>query len=242
VAVSVTLPVLLLFVCGDPAVSQKKTGADKTDKQVVDSKARKHVPATSINFKKALNLPFKSLGTLGARIEAARRAPDPVALAHAANELFIAERVSNKKAALTADQVADEAGELANMRRQASELKAMILQTTQLGKEKAQIEDLKRALAAAQKQARQETQAVKNGKEPSAAFRKVLVNNGSTQYVDIYVNGNLKTQIPPGESKWFVVEHKWNPTVLTAWGNADESKWGPRYIWGKFVTYTWNIY
>jgi hypothetical protein len=238
----VTLTTLLVFICGGPAESQKNTQASKQDKQVVDSKAKKRVPATSVNFKKAYNLPFPSLGTLGARIEAARRAPDPVALAHTANELATAERVSGNKAAITSNEVINEAVELANMRRQASELKSLILQTTQLGKEKAQIQELKRALASAQEQARQETQAVKKGHVPKATFRNVLVNNGSTQYADIWVNGNLKLTVPPGESKWFVVEHKWNPTVLTAYGNADDTTWGPRYVWGKFVTYTWNLY
>ena len=37
----------------------------KNEKQVVTSKAAKRVPATTINFKKAYNLPFHSLGTLG---------------------------------------------------------------------------------------------------------------------------------------------------------------------------------
>jgi hypothetical protein len=32
-----------------------------------------------------------------------------------------------------------------------------------------------------------------------------------------------------------------NPVVLTAHGNEDIDTWGPRYIWGKFQTYTWNI-
>jgi hypothetical protein len=36
-------------------------------------------------------------------------------------------------------------------------------------------------------------------------------------------------------------EHRWNPTVLTAYGDQDIDSWGPRYIWGRFQTYRWNI-
>jgi len=39
-----------------------------------------------------------------------------------------------------------------------------------------------------------------------------------------------------------VIEHKWNPTVLKGYGNEDTNNWGPRYIWGNFKTYTWNLY
>src|SRR5262245_65968273 len=70
------------------------------DKQVVDSKAEKRQPATAIDSRKELNLPFSSLTTLGARIEAARRSPDPIALGNAAHELAVAEKVSGKKASL----------------------------------------------------------------------------------------------------------------------------------------------
>jgi hypothetical protein len=38
-----------------------------------------------------------------------------------------------------------------------------------------------------------------------------------------------------------VIEHKWNPTVLTAYGNAPFVVWGPRQIEGAFTTYTWNL-
>ena len=51
--------------------------AKATDKQVVDSKADKRPSAATIDFRKEFNLPLQSLGTLGSRIEAARRSPDP---------------------------------------------------------------------------------------------------------------------------------------------------------------------
>jgi hypothetical protein len=71
------------------------------DKEVVDSKVSRRPSAASVNFRKELNLPFATLGTLGPCIAAARRHADPVALAHAASELAVAEKVSGKKASLT---------------------------------------------------------------------------------------------------------------------------------------------
>src|SRR5262249_12442816 len=99
------------------------------DMAVVDSKVEKKPLAASVDFRKELNLPYPSLGTLGSRIDSARKAPDPVSLAHSANELAVAEKVSGKKASLTSNQVLKEAQELAKLRRQEAELKALLYQT-----------------------------------------------------------------------------------------------------------------
>jgi hypothetical protein len=241
VAVGVVVPLVLLGTWAGGADAPKKAEADNADVQKVTSKPIKHVSAATVDFKKEFKLPLASLGTLGGRLEAARKAPDPLAMAHMANELAVAEKVSGKQAPITADGIMDEANELAKMRRQEAELKSMIALTAQMAKQKARLRDLRAALTATQQQAKQESAAVRKGQEPKAAFRKVLVNNGSTQTVDIWVNGYQKTQVGPGQSKWFVVEHKWNPTVLKAYGNEDSTVWGPRYIWGKFIKYTWNL-
>jgi hypothetical protein len=45
----------------------------------------------------------------------------------------------------------------------------------------------------------------------------------------------------PGAAQTIIIEHRWNPTVLTAYGDQDIDEFGPRTIWGKFTTYTWNI-
>src|SRR5262245_33132216 len=102
-----------------------KNGQAADDKQVVDSKANHRPPGSGVNFRKELNLPFETLSTLRSRIGAARRASDPVALAHAANELAVAEQVSGKKASLTSNTLIKEAAELARLRRQAAELQAV---------------------------------------------------------------------------------------------------------------------
>jgi hypothetical protein len=71
------------------------------DQQVAESKATRKTAAGSVNFRRELGLPFQSLGTLGSRIDTARRASDPVALAHTASELSVAERVSGKQAKIS---------------------------------------------------------------------------------------------------------------------------------------------
>jgi hypothetical protein len=231
---------LLLLVSWSPADEAKP--AKEADKQVVDSNAAKRPSAATIDFRKEFNLPLQSLGTLGSRIEAARRAPDPVALGHAANELSVAEKVSGKKASLTSAALVKEASELARMRREAVELRATLHMAQQLSDEQEDITNLKESIAAADQYAKEEREKIQRNEEPSGAPRRVLVNNYSTQYVDMYVNGNYKMQITPGGSKWCVIEHKWNPTVLKAYGNEDVTQWGPRYIWGEFKTYTWNLH
>src|SRR5262249_9832483 len=194
--------------------ADSNTGNKPKDKQVVDTKATKRPSAGAVNFKKELGLPYPSLGTLGSRIEAARRAPDPVGLAHAASELHVAEKVSGKQASLTSQAVLQEAAELAQLRKQVTELKA-VLQVSQQGEAAQTVKtNLQQQIQMAQKINQQEKDAILKNENPTGTPRKVLVNNYSTQYVDVYVNGYMKMQVGPGESKWCVIEHKWNPTVL----------------------------
>jgi hypothetical protein len=224
-----------------PALADNPKKPDpKDDKQVVDTKAEKRATATGVDFKKELNLPFQSLGTLGARIESARRQHDPVGLAHTANELAVAEKVSGKKATVTSSALMKEAAELAQLRREAAELKATLEVAQQVSSEETLVKNLKESIATADKLTKDETRQVQMNEEPTGP-RKLLINNYTPQYVDIWINGFYKMQVPPGQSKWCVIEHKWNPTVLKAYGNDDSTTWGPRYIWGTFKTYTWNL-
>jgi hypothetical protein len=235
-----TLAALCLLVAlGGSVESQQPAKPD--DQQSVSSKAQKSAPAAGINFKKDLGLPYQSLSTLGSRIDAARRNHDPVALAHAANELSVAEKVSGKKASLTSSILLKESAQLAKLRKEASELQAVEKVANQVATETETVTDLKKEIALSQQQAKAETDALRANQEPGDAPRKVLVNNYTPNYVDIWVNGNMKTSVGPGQSKWFAIEHKWNPTVLEAYGDEDITTWGPRYIWGNFKTYTWNL-
>src|SRR5215470_586327 len=223
------------------AQQAKTDKGDPEDVQVVKTKATPTPAAASVNFRKELKLPFDSLATLGSRVDAARRKPDPVALAHAANELGVAEKVSGKTASITSKQLAKEAAELAAQRRQVHELNAVAEVTQQMALEEENTVLLKKAIAEAKATAAQEKRDFEANLEPTWKPRKVVVNNYTTEYLDVYVNGNYKTQVQPGMQQTIVIEHRWNPTVLKAYGNEDVNTYGPRYVWGRFDTYTWNI-
>ncbi|HZY84049.1 MAG TPA: hypothetical protein VFE78_04420 [Gemmataceae bacterium] len=229
------------LACFALAAQPAKDDPAAQDKEVVDSKAVRRPSAASVNFRKELNLPFATLGTLGPRVAAARRHPDPVALAHAAHELAVAEKVSGKKASLTSAALIKEAAQLAALRRQQSELEATLAISQEIAAQKENIELLNQSIALAKQQAKQATEAIGMNQEPTWAPRTVVVNNYTTQYLDVYVNGNLKGNVSPGQQQVWTIEHRWNPTVLTAYGNEDTQTWGPRYIWGRFKKYTWNI-
>jgi hypothetical protein len=229
-----------LGVADKPRLPRAKKDKEK-DKEVVSSKPKKRPRATTINFKKELNLPFPSLGTLGSRIESARRAPDPVSLAHSASELAVAEKVSGKKASLTSSALMKEAAELARLRKEVAELQAVAQVQQQVTREEGSVAFWKTEIANAKKLADEERAAVRRNELPKDTPRKILINNYTSQYIDLWVNGNYKMQVPPGGSKWCVVEHKWNPTILTAYGSDDNAVWGPRNVFGAYKTYTWNI-
>ena len=217
-------------------------GPSPDDKEVVSSKVSKRPAAASVNFRKELGLPFSSLSTLGPRIATARRDADPVALANAANELAVAEKVSGKKASLTSTTLGKEAAELAGLRRQQAELEAVLHVNEQITQEQDTIANLRKTISLSKQIANADVEAFRKNEEPTWAPRKVLVNNYTTQNLLVYVNGSSKwPMVPPGGAQLFVIEHRWNPTVLTATGDEDVDTWGPRYIWGRFNKYTWNI-
>jgi len=232
---------LLVPAAFDRAEDAKKNDPATEDKQVVDSKATQRPAASAVNFRKELNLPLDSLSTLGSRIESATRKPDPVALGHMANELSVAEKVSGKSASITSKALAKAAAQLASERKEEAELKSMLQISNQTMFAEDDITSMKQSLALAQEQIKSDKRSLERNEEPTSAPRKVVVNNYTTQYLDVYVNGNLKTTVQPGSTQVITIEHRWNPTVLKAYGNEDTNVWGPRYVWGKFEKYTWNI-
>ena len=234
----------LLFVgVASPAGGDqpKKDDPAAADKETIDTKATPQPSAAGIKFRKEYGLSYPSLNTLGTRIDAARRAHDPVALAHTANELAVAEKVSGKKASLTSTALAKESAELAQLRRQESELRGTIAVQQQITGTDDSINALKGVLAQAKKQAAADSEAIRMNQEPTWTPRKVIVNNYTTQYIDVWLNGYYKVQVNPGMSQSFMIEHRWNPTVLTAYGDDDETTFKAFPIWGRFKTYTWNI-
>jgi hypothetical protein len=181
------------------------------------------------------------LGTLGARIDAARREHDPVSLANQAHELALAEEVSGKKASLTSTTLAKDAVELAKVRRQITELKAVQQAASKLAVENAVLADLKQSIADAQLATESQTNAVQSNAVPQDVPPKVIVINPTPQYVDIWVNGYYTTQVAPGQSQWFHIANKISPTVLKGYGNDDVTTWGPHFLSGTQPVYTWKL-
>jgi len=225
----------------DRVADTKKPDPADNDKESFTTKATTRTPATAVNFNKSLGLPFDSLRTLGARIEAARRKPDPVALAHQASELAVAEKVSKKTATLTSKALLQESAELAASRKQAAELQAVYQVALQNQVEEHNIAILKEQIAMAQQIAKQDKDYLNSKEEPTNKPRQVVVNNYTEQYVDVYINGNYMTQLNPGSSQTFTINQRINPTTLKAYGNEDSDIWNPAPIWGRFTKYTWNI-
>jgi len=223
-----------------PGKAQQKTGPDD-DQQTINATATKVSPGKNINFNKELGLPYQSLSTLGARIDTARRGHDPVALAHAANELSVAEKVSGKKADLTSAQLLKQAAELAKLRRQVAELKALNQIAEQTAADNELVAEMKSTLRESEIATKKETVILRSNMPLPDSSRAVVVHNNTPQNFDIWVNGYMKTTVDAGQSKWFVVEHKYNPTVIEAFGYGDDTTWGPVHLWGKFKTYTVNL-
>jgi hypothetical protein len=219
----------------------KKADPAEADKEKIDSKATRRTTAASVKFRKELGLPLATLNTLGPRIDAARRAHDPVALANAASELGVAEKASGKKASLLSKELMQESAQLAAQRRQEKELWTVTTTAQQLTDTDDTIATLKQILAETKKQAAADSEAIRMNQEPTWKPRTIVVNNYTTQYIDIWCNGYYKVQVAPGMAQSFVIEHRWNPTVLTGDGDEDEQTWGPVNIWGRFTKYTWNI-
>jgi len=222
-------------------VGSQQPDSKEDDQQTVNAKAKQITPAAKINFKKDLGLTYSSLSTLGARIDSARRNHDPVSLAHAANELSVAEKVSGKKAELTSAALIKEAAKLAQVRRQVAELQAVQQVAQQTAADDALIAEMKKNITDFDAQSKEETAALRSNQPPPDSSRTVIVHNNTPQNFDIWVNGFMKMRVGPGESKWFVVEQKWNPTVVEAFGYGDDQTWGPVHLWGKFKTYTVNL-
>jgi uncharacterized protein (TIGR03000 family) len=229
-----------------PPVVDKPPPADKPDaeaddQEVVNSKSAPRPAAASVPFRKELGLSNPTLRTLGSRIDAARRSHDPVALANAASELDTAEKVSGKKASITSTALMNEAAELATLKRQEAELQQVVKMSDQITTAQNNIATMRKCIALSQEQAKADVAAYQQGQEPTWTPRKVVVNNYTTQYIDVYVNGNFKVTVNPGMTQTFMIDHRWNPTVLTGYGDEDNGYPWKRIIVGRFNKYVWNL-
>jgi hypothetical protein len=222
---SFLLPVLGLaaLAWGAPEEGKAKTFKVKSTEQN---------SATTIDFSREYGLPFESLIGLGARIEQARCSADPVGLASAANELAVAEQVSGKKASLTADALRKEAVELAKLRGDSQELKAVAMLAPLVGGELQKL-----AKAAATREA-DELAAAKEGAQSKGIFEVLDVHNHSEVWAFIYVNGRYFGRVAPyGHGHYHV--HLHGEVVLDARGALGHS-WH-EHVHEDYDTYTFEL-
>jgi hypothetical protein len=235
---------LTCFVLSGPAAKDdapKNDNPAAQDEQVHSSKVSHQSGAAAMNLHKELNLPFATLGALGSRISAARRGSDPVALAHAASELAVAEKVSGMKASLTSSAVLKEAARLGALRKQITELRAVQQVSQQVENDQETIQILKENIALTQQNIEAEKNAFAGNQEPTSAARQIVVNNYAAQDLTININAYYRTKMAPASSQVFTIDKMHNPAMLKAFGNEDIDVWGPINLWGRFNKYTWNI-
>ena len=159
-----------------------------------------------------------------------------------ASELSVAENVSGKKASLTSLELIKESAELAKVRNEVKELEAVYNTQSQITSDDIVLTDLKKQIAASKQRALQETQSVRQNEEPTNQPRRLLLNNYTDQYIEIIIDGNPRFPIvQPGQSRYFMIEQRVSPVVAYANGDEDIQSWGPRYLWGAYTIYTWNI-
>src|SRR5262249_38409355 len=151
-------------------------GDDKGETKVpkkatkIETKSKAAETALTVDFAKELGLSFPTLTTLGARIEQARQQADPVALGLAARELKVAEKVSGKQAAVTADKLAEEAVEMARQRFNKAELLAVAMLTGEAGKKLIEI-------------------AEKAGEKSRGIQRQLHADSRVNATIDVFVDG-----------------------------------------------------
>ena len=177
---------------------------------------------------------WESLKTFGARVDAARAAMDPVALALLAKELATAEEISKKQAGIKADNLLKEAVDLAKARNQADELKAVALLSSS--------DPMKKELSAQAEGAERETAQRKAGEVKRGIERYLVVNNKTAYNVVIYVNGSARGVCPAYDiRKEYVGASPIYATRLVGISTGGTATWGPRLIDWRVGDYLWNL-
>jgi hypothetical protein len=177
-----TLAVALIALACLPSGRAEEKKPDEKTKEATSTPIKTE-PATSINFIKVLDLHFESLATLGSRIEEARKNADPVALATCATYLGAAETASGKKASLTAEVLTKEAIELAKLRGQSAELKAVAALVRDAGT------DLMPLVEKATKREANELARFKSGERPRGIWGYVTAVNNTGFRVFVWEDG-----------------------------------------------------
>jgi hypothetical protein len=224
-----------LVACGCllAALSSRAVGGDdKGDTKVpkkatkIETKSKAGESALTVDFAKELGLGFPTLTTLGARIEQARQQADPIALALAARELQVAEKVSGKQAAVKADKLTEEAVKMAKQRYNSAELKAVAMLTGEAGTKLAEY-----AEEAARKEA-EKTRGIQ---------RQLHADSRVNATIDVFVDGRyIGTMGPFGDLYRWIGQSPWETTYLRA-QSRDGRTWH-HAARGPHGNYHWILY
>jgi hypothetical protein len=216
-------------VLSNPGVAQEQKGNEKSRGIVLESKEIKRPLMAGVNFLTEYGLSFDSLSTIGARIDQSRKVSDPVGLAAAAGELAVAERISGKKAPITAAALMEEAVKLARLRDRSTELKAvgLMVHDEGLGKELAKLG------AAAEKREEAAIRDFKSGEKSRGILGRLTVVNNTGYTMQITINGQDVFWVRPYRDFTWPTPIGHGPgmnTVITAYAQEDPTKtwaWPP---------------
>jgi len=205
-------------------LSQEPQKRTEVETKTIKSKLKKHELATAHHYKNIYDLPFRTLTTIGTRIEQARTVPDPVALGEIAGEMKVAEEVSGKKAPLTAAELMKEAVDLVRMRHDPDELKALSLMVDD---EKTRSE-LKEQAGVADKHEGERGARLKGGERSKGLNGTLVVVNHTDDTLYIYVDGYFQGQVQPfGANQFFVND---NPYLARTYCEAKVNGEGQKAV------------
>ncbi|MBI3462947.1 MAG: hypothetical protein HY000_07780 [Planctomycetes bacterium] len=193
--------------------------------------------ACAINYRKELGVPLEYLDTLGARIHQARKTPDPVELALAAESLAVAEKVAGKKAAITADDVLKDALRIAKMRNVSAELAAI----SQIVDEGSLKKELSEMAAAAQEQEQEAKSAAARQDATRELFGTLRVVNLTHECLRIYVDGQCVGVVHEGMVGHFHVHAHGFQNHIEAYCEHGGELVSCAEIFGHHHFFTWRI-
>lgn len=203
-----------------------------------ESQAEDYTSAASIDFAAKLDLGFRSLATLGARIEQCRQAPDPVGLAAAAEELAVAEKVSGKQAGVTAEELRKSAIELAKLRGDQHELQAVAMLTgDRTAKKELQTEATKAAARAEELKA-----AAEAGEKSKGIYGQLIIDNQSHYHVDIFYNGrSVGYANGHGHAHLHIHDHS-HSHVFDLVAKDHHGHYWRKHVHGDYNNFHWTIH
>jgi len=225
------------WVVGGCIAAAMLSGVALAEEKVIETKKENRTVATSVDFAGALGLSFPSLTGLGARIEQARSAADPVGLAGAARELAAAEAASGKKASITSADLTKEAVDLARLRRFSKELKAVAALVTDAGT-RTRLEGLATEAAAAEAQVRESKD---SGEKTKGIRGRLHVDNRTGYFINVYIDSRkVGTVGPYGDGYVYVGQSAYETTYLYATAPGTSLYWRTK-VSRPVANYTWVL-